>query len=156
MLNLPLFFVPREPQTTGKPHHMRIRSDSLVLMERRIENDGGRFASNARQMRKFFHGTGDAAVMFGKENLAQLLNVLGLRMKRAAGMNEFFQLLARNSDVLLWLPEAPEERLGDNIHTHISALRGEDGGHEEIQWCLPIQERTRRMIEPLEGLKNFR
>jgi len=103
------------------------------------EDDVGGFASDAGQMGERFEVSGDFAVMEPDQSLGGGDEVFRFVAEETGGADEVFDVLLLRGGEGLGVRVFPEERGCHQIDAHVGALRGEDGGDEELEGSFVVQ-----------------
>jgi len=120
-----------------------IHNDSLRFPKGYSENDVRRFASDSRQLQKFFHCLGDFAFVLFYEEPARALNTFRLVAEEARGVDHGFQLTRVCFREVLCCPVTRKERGSDGVHHFVGALRGKYGRNEQLEGIRKVQRAFR-------------
>ena len=142
--------LPAQPQPSREPADVGVDRDALGLPESRREHDIGRLAGDAGQGQKLLHGRRDLTPEILLDPLRRADDALGLVAEKAAGAD--FRLQGgpvgvgevRGGRILT------EETGRDHVHPLVGALRGKDGGDEDLEGRLINQGRPAVRMLPAQ------
>ena len=103
------------------------------------EDDVGGFASDTREMGEGFEFAGDLAVMVLNQGLGGGADVFRFVAEEAGGADDFFEVFLARGGHAFGVGEFLEEGGGHQVDAHVGALRGEDGGDEELEGAVVVE-----------------
>ena len=118
---------------------MCIYDDADADAERFGEDDIGGFASDSGQRMKFIHRLRNYAAVFFNQALAAAFDVLGLVVIEARAFDQMLKLLDARPGKVICGAIFFEQVRRDHVDALISALRGEDGGDEQLKWIGEVE-----------------
>jgi|GEM_PF-6507666 hypothetical protein len=153
-LNRILCFFSRETEAARHSQYMRIHGNPLLYAERGGENDGCCFSTNAAQSADLIHRPRNLPVEIFENGLATFVNRACLHAKCPARTNIPFQFSERNAHVIFRDTVLPKKRTCHDVHALIRALRGKNGGNEQVEGTTPFEGAAGIGIETLEFPEN--
>lgn len=125
--------IPGEAEPGGETSDVGVDDDAIVDGEGVAEDDIGGLASDSGQGGEGGHGAGDMAVVEFADLRGGGADVAGFVAEESGGVDEGFELFLRDGGKGLGGGAADEEGGGDHVDPLVRALRGEDGGDEELE-----------------------
>ena len=122
-----------EAEALGEAADMGIDDDAFIFLEGVSEDDIGGFASGTGEVGEGFEGGWHFAAVLREEGGTHGTEVFCLVAVEASGADEGFEVLLRDGGVVGCGATTLEEVLRDEVDALVSALRGEDGGDEELE-----------------------
>jgi hypothetical protein len=123
----------REAEALGETADMRIDDDAFIFIEGVSEDNIRGFASSSGECGEGFKGGWHFAAMLGNEGGTHGAEVFRFVAIETGGADEGLEVLLRNGGVIGCGAATLEEVLGDEVDALVGALRGEDGGDEELE-----------------------
>jgi hypothetical protein len=124
--------VPCQPESLRKPPYVRVDDDALCVSELGCDDVRG-LPGDAGQPDELGERPRYLAVELLEEHTHRAADRLGLLPEEPRRVDVAFELLSRYREVVLGLPVLLEERRRDAVHVHVSRLRGEHHGDEELE-----------------------
>ena len=103
------------------------------------EDDIGGFASDPGQMGEGFEFAGDFAFVVVDEGLGGGADIFRFVAEEAGGADEVFEVFLARGSHAFGVREFLEEGGGHHVDAHVGALRGEDGGDEELERAVVVE-----------------
>ena len=103
------------------------------------EDDIGGFASDTREMGEGFESAGDFAFVVVDEGLGGGADVFRFVAEEAGGADEVFEVFLLGGGHAFGIGVFLEEGGGHQVDAHVGALRGEDGGDEELEGAVVVE-----------------
>jgi hypothetical protein len=135
---------------------VRVDDDTGFDAESIAENNIGCFASDPGETGERFQVAGDFTVMVLDQGLGGGDEVFRFVAEETGGADEFFDVFLFGGGEMSGVRVFFEEGGGHHVDAHIGALRGEDGGDEELKGTVVIQFAVSVGIGGAEFPKNDR
>ena len=103
------------------------------------EDDIGGFASDAGEVSEGFEISRNFTVMFPHEGLRGGDEILGLVAEETCGADDVFDVFLFGGSECFGVRVFFEKGGRHHVDAHVGALRGEDGGDEELECALVVQ-----------------
>ena len=103
------------------------------------EDDVGRFASDPGEMGEGSEFAGDFALVVVDEGLRGGADIFRFVAEEAGGADDFFEVFLPRGGHAFGVGEFLEKGGGHQVDAHVGALRGEDGGDEELECALVVE-----------------
>ncbi len=120
------------------------------------ENNIGCFASDPGEVGERFQVAGDFTVMVLDQGLGGGDEVFRFVAEETGGADEFFDVFLFGGGEMSGVRVFFEEGGGHHVDAHVGALRGEDGGDEELEGTVVIQFAVGVRVGGAEGLEDGR
>ena len=103
------------------------------------EDDVGGFASDPGEMGEGFEFAGDFAFVVVDECLGGGTDIFRFVAEEAGGTDEVFEVFLARGGHAFGVRVFLEEGGGHQVDAHVGALRGEDGGDEELEGAVVVE-----------------
>jgi hypothetical protein len=114
------------------------------------KDDVGRLAPDPRQFNQFTQGLRHDTLMPRHNGLGATNQIGGLVAKKSSRADQCFDLWEGGASQGSRIREPGKERGGYQIDSHVGALGGEDGGHQQLPWGGVMQGTLSIGISPLQ------
>jgi len=139
LLDLVLFFTLRQSEPVGHPGDVSVHRDSLTEAEDISQHDVGRLAPDARQADELLHRSRHLTSVLLDQHLAAADDAFGLVSVEAGGADRLLQLGRIGVREIVRGAVLLEQVFRDLIDALVGALRGQDGGDQELKWVLEVE-----------------
>ena len=139
-----------ESQPKGEAFDVGIDDDPGGDVERGTDHDVRRFPADPRQLGQGVKIGGNFAAVILDKGLRHAEQILGLGAKEAGRADDRLKFARLNFGKGLGIGTSREKRGSDHIYALIGALRGEDGGDEELERMMKIEAATGVGIKPFQ------
>ena len=145
----------RQAEPLRQPRDVRVHDHAGVEVEGVAENDIRRLAPDAGERREFVHGARHFAAEFFHQRNAAGLDVFGLVVEKAGRLDGLLQFHPRRLRIIRRRTVFFEQFPRHQIDAFVRALRGENGGDEQLERIGKIQFAVRRRVSLPERADDF-
>ena len=144
-----------QAQPLRQPRDVGVHDDADIDSEGIAQNNVGRLAPDAIQLRQLLHRAWHFTAVTDDEFVTTSPDVLRLVAEKAGGFDGLLQPGKRRIRVIRRRTVFFEQLLRDNVDTFVGALRGKDGGDEQFERVGVIQLAMRFGIGPVQRGDDF-